>query len=39
METRCADCGERGERTGHMDCQYPQDHDQADYLDMPTYGM
>lgn len=23
---RCADCGERGERTGHMTCQYPQDH-------------
>lgn len=23
---RCADCGERGERTGHMICQYPQDH-------------
>ena len=23
---RCADCGEPGERTGHMDCQYPQDH-------------
>jgi hypothetical protein len=20
---RCADCGERGERTGHMGCQYP----------------
>lgn len=24
--TRCADCGEVGERTGHMGCQYPQDH-------------
>jgi len=24
---RCADCGEPGERTGHMGCQYPQDHD------------
>jgi len=23
--TRCADCGELGERTGHMGCQYPQD--------------
>jgi hypothetical protein len=23
---RCADCGEPGERTGHMGCQYPQDH-------------
>lgn len=22
---RCADCGEEGERTGHMTCQYPQD--------------
>ena len=22
---RCADCGEPGERTGHMGCQYPQD--------------
>lgn len=22
---RCADCGEIGERTGHMTCQYPQD--------------
>ena len=22
---RCADCGEPGERTGHMECQYPQD--------------
>jgi hypothetical protein len=21
----CADCGERGVRTGHMTCQYPQD--------------
>ena len=21
---RCADCGELGERTGHMGCQYPQ---------------
>lgn len=20
---RCADCGELGERTGHMGCQYP----------------
>lgn len=20
---RCADCGEEGERTGHMGCQYP----------------
>lgn len=25
--TRCADCGEYGELTGHMECQYPQDHD------------
>lgn len=24
-EVRCADCGEGGERTGHMGCQYPQD--------------
>ena len=24
LET-CADCGEPGERTGHMSCQYPQD--------------
>jgi hypothetical protein len=23
---RCGDCGEPGERTGHMTCQYPQDH-------------
>lgn len=23
---RCADCGKRGERTGHQDCQFPQDH-------------
>ena len=23
---RCTDCGEPGERTGHMGCQYPQDH-------------
>jgi hypothetical protein len=22
---RCPDCGERGERKGHMGCQYPQD--------------
>ena len=22
----CADCGRDGERTGHQDCQYPQDH-------------
>lgn len=22
---RCADCGEWGERTGHMECQYPKD--------------
>jgi hypothetical protein len=26
-ETRCADCGEWGEMTGHMECQYPQDRD------------
>jgi len=25
-ELRCADCGAAGERTGHMTCQYPQDH-------------
>jgi hypothetical protein len=24
--TRCADCGAEGETTGHMTCQYPQDH-------------
>ena len=24
--TQCADCGKRGERTGHQDCQFPQDH-------------
>ena len=23
----CADCGEYGERTGHMECQYPQNHE------------
>lgn len=23
--TRCADCGEYGETTGHMGCQYPKD--------------
>lgn len=23
---RCSDCGELGERIGHMGCQYPQDH-------------
>ena len=23
---RCADCGELGEQTGHMTCQYPQNH-------------
>lgn len=23
---RCVDCGEDGELTGHMGCQYPQDH-------------
>lgn len=23
---RCADCGELGERTGHMGCQYPGLH-------------
>lgn len=22
---RCSDCGEPGERKGHMSCQYPQD--------------
>jgi hypothetical protein len=27
QEPTCADCGEYGERTGHMGCQYPQDHD------------
>jgi hypothetical protein len=26
-EVRCADCGEEGEMTGHMGCQYPKDHD------------
>jgi len=25
--TRCADCGELGERTGHMGCQYPRDRE------------
>ena len=25
VPVRCADCGEPGERTGHMECQYPQD--------------
>lgn len=25
LEARCPDCGERGERKGHMGCQYPQD--------------
>lgn len=24
--TRCQDCGEEGERTGHQTCQYPQNH-------------
>ncbi len=24
--SRCADCGEPGLTTGHMGCQYPQDH-------------
>lgn len=23
---RCADCGEEGASTGHMECQYPQNH-------------
>lgn len=23
---RCAHCGMIGKRTGHMDCQYPQDY-------------
>lgn len=23
---RCHDCGEEGELTGHMGCQYPQNH-------------
>lgn len=23
---QCADCGEVGKNTGHMDCQYPQNH-------------
>ncbi len=25
-QDRCVDCGMLGERTGHMECQYPQDH-------------
>ena len=25
-ENDCADCGERGALTGHMDCPYPQNH-------------
>jgi hypothetical protein len=25
--TRCADCGDEGEMTGHMGCQYPKDRD------------
>jgi hypothetical protein len=25
-QVRCGDCGALGERTGHMECQYPQDH-------------
>jgi len=37
--TYCADCGEPDERTGHLDCEYPQDHDMSDGLDMPSYGM
>lgn len=24
--SRCADCGKRGERTGHQDCQFPENH-------------
>lgn len=24
---QCADCGEKGETTGHMGCQYPQNRD------------
>lgn len=24
---RCGDCGEPGKMTGHMECQYPQDHE------------
>lgn len=23
---KCAHCGEHGETTGHMGCQYPEDH-------------
>jgi len=23
---RCSDCGEAGMTTGHMGCQYPEDH-------------
>jgi hypothetical protein len=26
-EPRCADCGEWEVTTGHMECQYPQDHE------------
>lgn len=26
-EPHCADCGEWGVPTGHMECQYPKDHD------------
>jgi hypothetical protein len=25
LTRRCPDCGEPGERAGHMGCQYPQD--------------
>lgn len=24
---RCRDCGAHGERTGHMECPYPEDHE------------
>lgn len=26
-QERCADCGRVGERTGHQDCQYPQNRE------------
>lgn len=26
QEPWCRDCGEQGCRTGHQECQYPQDH-------------
>lgn len=34
-EAKCADCGDPDEETGHMGCQYPQDHEGSKTAEIP----